>query len=75
MRMHVRGTDSDGKPIEVDLDLPTTLKVGDTFAFGPQGEQEEVEILGMEREKGPDGALVTTVIVGAIPAYDRTDDL
>jgi pSer/pThr/pTyr-binding forkhead associated (FHA) protein len=75
MRMHVRGTGSDGEPVEVDLDLPSTLKVGDTFAFGdPDGEREDVEVIGMETEPGPDGTLTTTIIVGAIPVYWRISD-
>jgi hypothetical protein len=53
MRMRVRGAGGDDKPIDVEIDLPSTLKVGDTFVIGLEGGQEEVEILGIERETGP----------------------
>ncbi len=74
MRMHVRGKGADGKSIDANLDLDSTLKVGDTFVFGVEGDrEEEVEILGIEKEKGPDGEIVTTLIVGPIPEYGWAD--
>jgi hypothetical protein len=73
MRVNVRGAGRDGKPIAAQIDLPSTARVGDTFIIGLGGEeQEEVEILGMERDKGPDGAPITTVIVGPNPGYGWT---
>jgi hypothetical protein len=72
MKVHVEGFGRDGEPFEADVDIPSTLRVGDTFVVGLEGEQEEVEILGMERAKGSDGALATTVIVGPLPEYGWT---
>ncbi len=72
MRVQVRGSGSDGAPIEAEVDLPSTARVGDTFAIGMGDEGEEVEIIGLERKTGPDGAIVTTVIVGPPPGYGWT---
>ena len=69
MRVRVRGAGSDHKPIDIESDLPSTLKVGDTFVIGLEGGQEEVEILGMERETAADGTLITTFRVGPLAEY------
>ncbi len=73
MRVRVRGSASDGKPIDVEIELPSTLKDGDTFVIGLEGGQEEVEILGMERETRADGALITTFLVGPLAEYGDSD--
>jgi hypothetical protein len=74
MRVQVRGSGSDGEPIKAQVDIPSTARVGDTFVLGlGDGEQEEVEILGMERDAGPDGESITTVLVGPLPDYGWTD--
>ncbi len=70
MRVHVQGTRGSGEPIAAEVELPDTIRVGDTFVLGAGGEHErEVEIVGMERGVGADGVAITTVIVAPISAY------
>lgn len=66
MRVHIRGTRASGDRIEADDDLPETIRVGDSFAFGLQGE-ERVAVIGMHKDIRPGGDACTTVVVA--PAF------
>ncbi len=66
MKVHIRGTSASGDRIETDDELPDTIRVGDLFAFGPQG-QEEVAIIGMHKDIRPGSEPCTTVVVA--PAF------
>ncbi len=69
MRMFVRGTGSFGGPIALEVDLPSTVRVGDTFVFGSEHDQQEVEIIGIERGTDPEGVRVTILNVAPFPGF------
>ena len=59
--MHIRGTRQSGEPIGAEADVPSTLRVGDTFVLS--AEEEELQILGIERKIGPGGDELTVFTV------------
>ncbi len=67
--MFVKGTGSSSGSIALEVDLPSTVRVGDTFVFGADDDQEEVEIVGMERGTDSEGVAVTTLNVAPFPEF------